>query len=325
VRSAAILLVVLATVRAYAHPLAPSVLELREQDDGRIAVSWKVPSARIPGTSATPILPASCRDVTPRERIDDAVGIQTHWLVECGSESVLGARVGVRDAGPTGTVVRVAFRDGRVVERLLLPSDAWLTIPPVVGTWSTMREYVRLGIAHILAGPDHLLFVFGLVLLAGTARRLLATVTAFTLGHSVTLAAAVLGLVVLPQAPIEIAIAASVFLLAVELARDPSRPTAMRRRPWTMAALFGLLHGLGFASALTAAGLRRADVPIALFAFNVGIEVGQLLFVALVLVVRALFAPIAARLPRWGLRIPVYAMGSLAAFWWIERTMALFR
>ena len=149
--------------------------------------------------------------------------------------------------------------------------------------------------------------------------------TAFTLGHSITLVAAALGLVALPQAPIEAAIAASVFLLAVELARDPAMPSAMRRRPWLMAASFGLLHGLGFAAALTDAGLPRTDVPIALFAFNVGIELGQVAFVAAVLAARAVGEPLWRRLPAWGFRAPLYAMGSLAAFWWIERTAALFR
>jgi hypothetical protein len=128
-----------------------------------------------------------------------------------------------------------------------------------------------------------------------------------------------------PQAPVEMAIAASVFVLAVELARDPARPSAMRRRPWLMAATFGLLHGLGFAAALANAGLPSDDVPLALFAFNCGIELGQLAFVAVVLAVRAAAAPAWRRLPAWGHRIPLYAMGSLAAFWWIERTAALFR
>src|SRR5258705_13098092 len=129
----------------------------------------------------------------------------------------------------------------------------------------------------------------------------------------------------MPQAPMDVAIDASVFVHAVELARAPEPPSLMRRRPWAMAAVFGLLHGLGFAAALTDAGLARADVPIALFAFNLGIEAAQIAFVATVLGLRALCGTAIARLPAWGRHVPVYAMGSLAAFWWLERTVALFR
>ncbi len=178
---------------------------------------------------------------------------------------------------------------------------------------------------HIVPGPDHLLFVFGLVLLAGRFRKVAATVTAFTVGHSLTLAAAVLGLVALPQAPIEMAIAASVLLLAIELAGDPATPSLIRRWSWAMAGVFGLLHGLGFAAALTGAGLPSTEVPAALVGFNAGIEAGQVVFVALVLAGRRLGEPVWQRLPAWGNRVPVYAMGSVAAFWWIERTAALFR
>jgi hydrogenase/urease accessory protein HupE len=308
-----------------AHPLSPALLALVEHEGGAVDVEWKVPIARVPGTAPAPVLPPRCRDATPHESVSDGVGVRTSWRVECGEGSLVGERVGVHDPGPAGAVVRVVLRDGRVAQRLVLPPDVMFTIPAAERPWDLMRAYARLGIEHILTGPDHLLFVFGLVLLAGSFRRIAATVTAFTLGHSLTLALAVLGVVALPQAPIEMAIAASVFLLAVELARDPATPSFVRRQPWIMAALFGLLHGLGFAAALTDAGLPSTDVPLALFAFNVGIEAGQIGFVASVLALRALVAPVLRRLPAWSDRVPVYAMGSLAAYWWIERTMILLR
>jgi hydrogenase/urease accessory protein HupE len=173
----------------------------------------------------------------------------------------------------------------------------------------------RLGIRHILGGPDHLLFVLGLVLLVRGRRALAATVTAFTAGHSVTLSLAMLGVVHVPPAPVEALIAASIFVVAVELRRDG----ATGRRPWWMAGTFGLLHGLGFAGALAQVGLPDTDIPLALAAFNVGIEIGQLLFVAAVLSIGLLLR---GRLARWR-AVPAYGIGTLAAFWVFERVAAL--
>jgi hypothetical protein len=257
----------------------------------------------------------------------EGTGRLTRWSAECGEGGLEGEPVGVGglEASGAGAVVRVALADGRVAVRLLSARSPFLVVPPRPGPLEVAHDYARLGGEHILRGPDHLLFVFGLVLLARTLRGLLATVTGFTLGHSVTLGAAALGLVALPAAPVEAAIAASVFLLAVELARRPARETAIRRRPWAMAAAFGLLHGLGFAAALREAGLPAGEVPVALLAFNLGIEAGQVVFVLALVVLRAVLGPIVARLPGWARRAPVYAMGSLAAFWWLERTAVLFR
>jgi hydrogenase/urease accessory protein HupE len=221
--------------------------------------------------------------------------------------------------------VRVVLRNGRLVQGLVTAGRPFLVVPPEPQPGAVARDYAGLGVAHILSGPDHLLFVFGLVLLARTRRRLLGTITAFTAGHSVTLSLAALGLVQVPTPPIEVAIAMSVLVLAIELARDTPAPTLLRRHPWAMAAAFGLLHGLGFAAALREAGLPVGEIPLALAAFNVGIEAGQLAFVAAVLAGRAALGDLPGRLPRWTARVPVYGMGSLAAFWWFERTAALLR
>jgi hypothetical protein len=150
-------------------------------------------------------------------------------------------------------------------------------------------------------------------------------VTAFTVGHSITLTLAALGVVDLPSRAIEVGIAASVLALAVELARRPAVPTLMRRWPWVMAAAFGLLHGLGFAAALRDAGLPAGAIPLALFAFNLGIEIGQLAFVLVVLALRHAAGRLLGEMPAWARRAPLYVMGSLAASWWLERTIALFR
>ena len=197
------------------------------------------------------------------------------------------------------------------------------TVPRAAGPAGVAALYGRLGVEHILSGFDHLLFVFGLVLLVAGRRRLVATVTAFTAGHSVTLALASLGVVHVPPAPTEAAIALSIYVLAIELTRSRGSrqkgPTWLRRSPWSMAALFGLLHGLGFAGALSEVGLPEGEIPAALLAFNVGIEIGQLAFVALVVAAGWALARLPRRLPAPLVRSPAYVIGSLAAFWFFER------
>jgi hydrogenase/urease accessory protein HupE len=200
-------------------------------------------------------------------------------------------------------------------------------VPERASALGAFRDYLRLGVLHIATGFDHLLFVFGLVLLANSARRQVWTVTAFTAGHSVTLSLAALGVVRVPTAPIEVAIAATILALALELARGepaPGKEGALRRRPWAVAFTFGLLHGFGFAGALAEVGLPQEEIPVALFSFNLGIELGQLAFVALVLVLRRALAPALSRAPAWIVRAPVTAIGALAVYWCLDRTARLF-
>ena len=308
-----------------AHPLAPAVLEIHEGATGRLEVGWKTPLVRARGAELVPVLPARCRPAAPQTVAEEGSGVWTRWAVECGAPGLVGERIGVTGPGSLalGAIVRVTLADGRLVQGVLSPTRPYLVVPPRPHALDVVRDYARLGVAHILSGPDHLLFVFGLILLAGTARRLLGTVSAFTLGHSVTLSLAALGWIDVPGPLIEVAIATSVLALAVELARNPAAPTAMRRHPWAMAAAFGLLHGLGFAAALRDAGLPSGEIPLALLSFNVGIEAGQLLFVLAVLGLGRAAAGTLARTPAWAGRASVYAMGSLAGYWWLERTLAL--
>jgi hydrogenase/urease accessory protein HupE len=310
---------------ARAHPLAPAVLEIRETGDGRADVGWKTPLTRPRGAALEPVLPARCRALGPPTIAEEGGGVWTRWTVACGPGGLAGERIGVGGPGSValGALVRVTLGDGRLVQGVLSPAHPTFLIPERPRALDVARDYAAFGVQHILAGPDHLLFVFGLVLLAGTIRRVAGIVSAFTLGHSVTLTLAALGVVALPGRLIEVAIAASVLALAVELARPPARPTLVRRHPWTMAAAFGLLHGLGFAAALHDAGLPAGDIPLALVAFNIGIEVGQLLFVAATLMLRAAVGPLATHAPAWLARVPVYGMGALAGYWWLERTLAL--
>lgn len=322
------LAVLLAPWPAVAHPLAPALLELREAGGGRIEVTWKTSVLRAPGIQVEPVLPPECRPLSaPRAEVQGEAVVAT-WAIDCGAAGLVGRRVGVEGLGEAriDALVRASLADGRVVRAVVRAADPYLTVPAREERSAILRAYIAIGIEHILTGLDHLLFIAGLLLLVRTRRLLIETVTAFTVGHSITLSLAVLDVVRLPSGPIELLIACSVFWLAVELARDPeARPSLVQRRPWLMALAFGLLHGLGFASALQEVGLPQADLPLALLAFNLGIEIGQLAFVALWLSATALLRRVPARWPAWAAQVPLYVMGTLAAFWCFERAAALLR
>ncbi len=317
------LLFLLGAGPAAAHPLAPSLLDLREKAPGRIAVLWRTPQLMPVGAHPEPVLPSSCRTVAPPVEIPEGDALVTRWTVDCGRAGLTGASIavsGLADAG-SDVLLRVILADGRSLRTVLRPNAPSFILPAAQSPAGVAAGYLTLGIEHLLTGPDHLAFVLGLVLLVGGRRRLLGTITAFTLGHSVTLSLAALGFVRLPPAPIEAAIALSILILAVELARE--RPTALGRRPWLMAAGFGLLHGLGFAGALAQVGLPVREIPLALLSFNVGIELGQIGFVLAVLVLGLVLSPLLRRLPAWSAAVPTYLIGTLAAFWMFERLASL--
>ena len=317
----------LAGAEARAHSIAPALLVLHERPPTAVDVTWKVPVLQVTGADLKPILPADCPAVGAATTTTDNESVTTHSTLDCRGGSLIGRTVGVDGLGPakTDALLRLELADGRSIDTVLRAREPSLVVPDRDHAWTLAGRYVGLGIEHILTGYDHLLFVFGLLLLATSTRALVATISAFTAGYSITLTLAVLDLAQVPPAPVAALIAASIFVLAVELARPPSRVTLMRRRPWLMALLFGLLHGLGFAGTLRAAGLPADAVPLALLCFNVGIELGQLAFVLAVLAVTGLVRPATARFPAWTRAVPVYAMGSLAAFWLIGRTLPLLR
>lgn len=305
---------------AWAHPLDPVLLELRERESGAVEVTWKASRAQVPGVELFPVFPNECRPTSDVETVDDDDASISRWTMVCEGGTVAGLSVGVSGLESTDALLRVELASGLVDRRVLSAAHPAATIAEAPGAWRVLQDYVRLGTDHIAGGLDHLLFVFGLLLLAPTFRSLLATITAFTAGHSLTLAAAALGAVSVAQAPVEVVIAATIYLLAVELARPPG-PTLLRRRPWAMAFSFGLLHGLGFAGALRQAGLPQGDVPLALLSFNVGIEIGQIAFVVAMLALGAAARGFLERLPLWLNRVPVYAMGTASAYWILARTL----
>ena len=306
-----------------AHPLAPSLLDVREAPSGHTAVLWRRPVLLPVGANPEPVLPARCRAVGPPAEIIDGPALVRRWTVDCGPAGWTGEQIAVSQLAKAGSdvLLRVSLANGRTFQSVLRPAAPAFRLPALQSRTGVAASYLSLGAEHLLTGWDHLAFVLGLVLLVPDRRRLLGTITAFTLGHSVTLSLAALGFVRLPPAPLEAAIAASIFILALELSRD--HPTVLGRRPWWMAASFGLLHGLGFAGALAQVGLPAEEIPLALFSFNVGIELGQITFVTLLLILGLALRPLQSRLPAWSAAVPTYCIGSLAAFWTLDRLLGL--
>lgn len=311
---------------ALAHPLSPALLDVEEIAGGQVEIRWKTPALKVPGTNVEPALPDHCKALGNPVATEQGDSVLVRWTMDCSPQGLVGYRIGFSglDEAKTDALVRVKLADGRLTRGVVRAAEPFLLVPERESSLAVFRSYASLGIEHILTGLDHLLFVFGLLLLVAGVKPLLETVTAFTVGHSVTLSLAALGLVNLPPRPIEVLIALSVFLLAVELSRSADAPPSLLRRfPWLMAGVFGLLHGLGFASALAQVGLPQTDIPLALFSFNVGIEIGQLTFVIVILISKYVLRPLLVQMPRWAELVPLYAMGSLAAFWCFQRAAAM--
>jgi hydrogenase/urease accessory protein HupE len=330
--AAFLFLALLAGPRAgWAHQFAPALLEIEQTAPSRAAVSWKQPAVRVQGSRLRPVLPPDCEGIGEPVVAKEGTGLRARWEIECPG-GIVGKTVGVEGIGSSraDVLLRVALIDGRRLRRVLTEDAPSFEIQAEPGRAGVLWSYVRLGFGHILSGWDHLLFVLALVLLVGWGRKLLWTVTAFTLGHSVTLALATLGLVKVPQGPMEAAIALSIYVLAIELAwsrlgrNQDSRGTLTQRAPWAVASGFGLLHGLGFAGALSAVGLPTGEIPLALLSFNIGIELGQLAFVATALVAILALKALPLRWPRWSPAVPAYGIGALASYWFLVRVAGLF-
>lgn len=310
---------------ARAHESRPAYLEIRETAPGRFDVLWRTP--RLAGMRLPVALQFShgVQDVTkPTLReLPDSLIERRLIQAEGGLSGKRLEFVGLQ-ATITDVLVRVRLGDGRDLTMLVKPSQAWIEIPATQGPWAVAGVYLVHGIQHICFGVDHLLFVLGLLLIIKDRWLLVKTVTAFTLAHSITLALATLGYVAVPIVPVDAAIALSILFLGPEIVRSWRGETSFTiRHPWVVAFLFGLLHGFGFAGALTSAGLPRQDLPLALFSFNVGVEIGQVAFVLLVVALERFFRQLEIRWSSWAEVLPGYAVGSLGAFWTIQSTAIL--
>lgn len=342
-----LVLLSLAGTHAAAHPLAPRLLELTERGDGLVEVRWKEPLTRASQLELAPSFPEECRLQAPATSTREKSGALYEWKMQCPASGLVGQVIGVTGlAGSKASVLlRVRFEDGRESQELLTGGRPEIRIAGEQSQLIIALRYLSLGASHLFLGLDHLLFILCLMLLATNLRSLLLTVTAFTLGHATTLGLASLGLMNVSEAWVEVGITLSIVVLAAELAaartrtvRSDDRRGSLGGYPWAMAAGFGLLHGLGFASALAEVGLPQSDIFLGLFAFNVGIELGQVLFILSMLCLAALASSAASRSmavfavgnpwpfsipPRWVQRAMAYGIGTIAAYWCLAQSWAL--
>ncbi len=325
---AALSLAMLALVpAARAHEIRPAYLAIKETGPGRYDVLWRTPvlsGMRLPVLLKLPDGVRTVTEPTVQELTDSLLERRT---IDAGESGLAGRRVefpGLQ-ATITDVLVRVEMSDGRGFTTLVSPSQPWIEIAASQGPLAVAGAYLLHGIQHIAFGVDHLLFVLGLLLIVHDRWMLLKTVTAFTVAHSITLAIATLGYANAPVLPLNAAIALSILFLGPEIVRSWRGETSLTiRQPWMVAFLFGLLHGFGFASALIGAGLPRSELPLVLLSFNVGVEIGQVSFVLLVVLLERSFRQLEIRWPRWVEALPGYAVGSLGAFWTIQRTAIMF-
>ena len=358
----ALLILCSMTGSAGAHRLSPAFFGLTEVEPNTFQAQWKVSISGGLADAMQPQVPAGCTVVggVRTYAVEDAR--IDHGRISC-DEPLPGKLFEVNGLAATQTdvLLRVDYLDGSSFTHRLVPESPSVVIPEEAGTLDVMATYLVLGVEHILLGIDHLLFVLALLLLVRGLARLVVTVTAFTIAHSITLGAATLGFVNVPIAPVEATIALSILFVAMELARggglgpggaiaaaspgadgsadQGAAPVAQfgaapaagsgtggsltARFPWIVAFAFGLLHGFGFAGALSEVGLPESAIPLALLFFNVGVELGQLMFVAAVLVLGWGLRYLSVPIPRWSARLSAYVIGSVAAFWVFERTAAV--
>ncbi|MBP1605711.1 MAG: HupE/UreJ family protein [Acidobacteria bacterium] len=326
VRALLAVLVLIASARvAHAHEVRPGFLELRETGPDTYSFLWKKPSGGEIEIYIAPIIPKECRLATSGQQQLTPGALVVRGTLRCEG-GIQGKTVAIDglESTITDVIIRVHHADGRLESHLLKPVNPSVTLGAQTTGWQRSRAYLRLGIEHILLGIDHLLFVLGLLLIVGDRWMLVKTITSFTIAHSITLAIATLGYASAPIAPLNASIALSILFLGPEIVRRWRGQTSFTiRHPWVVAFAFGLLHGFGFASGLTTMGLPQAEIPLALLLFNVGVEIGQIFFVVMIVLLERAFRTLEIRWPRLVEAMPGYAVGSLGAYWTIQRTLLM--
>jgi hydrogenase/urease accessory protein HupE len=317
-----ILVLALLIAPATAHEARPAYLQLHQVDAETYDAFWKVPGLGEDKRLAIHVqfAPGTETEGTPSVSFANNAFLQRWRVRRDGGFDGTSIRIEGLAATLTDALVRVERLDGTIQTIKVSPSSPEFTVEAEPGNSEVARAYLVLGVEHILLGVDHLLFVLALIILVKGAKRLLWTITAFTAAHSLTLAAATLGWIHVPIRPVEATIALSIVFLASEIAHTRTgRPSLTYRRPWIVAFVFGLLHGLGFASALSEVGLPANAIPVALLFFNVGVEIGQLMFIGSVLAIVAGARRLSLPPMVWNWRLPVYSIGAVASFWMVQR------
>jgi len=309
-----------------AHEVRPAYLEIRQASEDTYDVLWKVPAAGENLRLGVYVrFPEGTKELTgPYGMFADGAYLERSRVQRVGGLAGQTIHIDGLVATRIDVLARVDHGNGVVQTTRILPDAPEFVVEAAPTAWRVSRTYLALGVDHILKGVDHLLFVLGLLLIVRSRWMLFKTITAFTVAHSITLAVATLGYASAPLPPLNAAIALSILFLGPEIVRVRRGETSLTiRYPWVVAFAFGLLHGFGFASGLKATGLPQADIAWALLLFNVGVEIGQVFFVFLILGMARSYRQLEIRWPRWALALPGYTVGTLGAFWTIQRTAML--
>jgi hypothetical protein len=309
-----------------AHTSLPASLELKETAPGFFELTFRIPVTEGAPPAIFPVLPEHCSPVEDPAETSAPTSVFTRANVACGDRGLSGQTIGIEGLRMTimDVVVRIVFADGSVVTKILRPHEPSFTVSGGSARGTDTAGYALMGVAHILGGIDHLLFVAGILLIVRGTGRLLKAITAFTVAHSITLALAVLGLVRFSPPPVEAVIALSLVFVAVELSNHHRGIDGLTyRRPWLVAFSFGLLHGFGFAGTLSSVGIPAGEIPRALLSFNIGVEAGQLLFIAAFAAAIRSVGVLQLAVPRWAAAAPSYAIGTLASYWFLQRCMVV--
>jgi hydrogenase/urease accessory protein HupE len=308
------------SVTSFGHEIRPAYLEINQTSDSTYSVFWKIPALNNQIPKINPLLPFKLTEINQQNLMDAFIRQYTGVY----SKPLAGQTISIENLDMTliDALVQIHLKNDVSYSFLLQPDKTTFVVPQEPSSWQVVRLYTKLGVEHILIGIDHLLFVLGLLLLVKGWNVLIKTITAFTLAHSITLALSALDIVSIPQAPVEAVIALSIVFLAREylmVLRGHGSLTA--RYPWIVAFSFGLLHGFGFAGVLQEIGLPQQDIPLALLTFNIGVEIGQLLFIVGVLIIYKCRKLFHIQTPQWAVYTLPYLLGAIASFWLIERIL----
>lgn len=309
-----------------AHEARPAYLQLKQVTPDTFDLIWKVPAqgdnlrlglyVRLPETA---------------ERLNDPHGMFVggayveRWRFR-EPNALVGSTIQIDGLRHTLTdvLVRIERLDGTTQVARLMPESPSLEVTAAPSGWQVVSTYFWIGVEHILLGVDHLLFVLGLLLIVGNTSGLVKTITAFTIAHSITLALSVFSVIQVPDAPLNAMVALSILFLGPEVVRKWRGQSSFTiRHPWLVSFVFGLMHGIGFASGLSVTGIPPGEIPSALLFFNLGVEAGQLAFVCVAIWVAMSLRTLELDRAWWAKRIPAYVVGSLGAFWTIQRCLLL--
>ena len=322
---ASLLITFILSLSCMADDIRLSYLEITEKQAQRYSILLKLPSKDNKKLPIEMLMPKGCTLASPKiSQLINSTYLDT-WQIKC-SEELINNPLFFKGLKETNMelLLRVELLSGISHSTLIGSSQSSYTMPKNESYWKVVQTYTWLGITHILLGFDHLLFVFALLLIVNSMRRLLWTITAFTLAHSLTMAVATLGIVHIPQAPVEAIIALSILFLAMEIMHEKQGKVGLTSRyPWLIAFIFGLLHGFGFAGALAEIGLPQQAITLALIFFNMGVELGQLMFiVTIVSIITALKHFTNPNFLNILQTVVIYMIGGISSYWLIERVLS---